>query len=149
MKEAGEPQSSEHIPDGECCTGPKGKNNDGFSLEIASKDYVARAHGIRCLWCLSSVITAPYCKWWYVIQAGALNQLQIRKWKLKMLGILGSFGSETFISNAVNFSVIETKEQTPHADSCTKSTSLWCRRVVVGTTDSCFALMGCRWYKNL
>lgn len=113
MKEAGEPQSNEHIPDGECCTGPKGKNNDGCSLEIASKDYVGRAPGIRCLWCLSSVITALYCKWWYFIQAGALNQLQIRKWTLKMLVISGSFGSGTFTSNAVNFSIIETKEQTP------------------------------------
>lgn len=64
MKEAREPQSNEHIPDGECCTGPKGKNNDGFGLEIASKDHcVGRAHGTRCLWCLCSVITALYCKW--------------------------------------------------------------------------------------
>lgn len=112
MKEAGEPQSNEHIPDGECCTGPKGKNNDGFSLEIAFKDScVGRAHGVRCLWCLCSVITAPNAR--YIIQAGALNQLQIRKWKLEILGILGSFGPETFRRNAVSFSVTETKERTP------------------------------------
>lgn len=147
MKEAGEPQSNEHIPDGECCTGPKWENNDGFSLEIASKDYcVRRADGIRSLWRLCLVITALYCKWWQIIQAGALNQLQITKCKLKMPGILGSFGSGTLTRNAVNFSITETEGQTP---AVVKSTDLWCRGVVAGTTDCCFALMGCRWYKNL
>lgn len=38
MKEAGETQFNECIPDGECSTRPKGKNNEAFSLEIASKD---------------------------------------------------------------------------------------------------------------
>lgn len=35
MKEA---QFDEHIPDGECSSRPKGKNNDTFSLENESKD---------------------------------------------------------------------------------------------------------------
>lgn len=38
MKEAGETQFNEHIPDGECSTGPKGENNDAVSLKIESKD---------------------------------------------------------------------------------------------------------------
>lgn len=37
MKEAGETQFNEHIPDGECSTGPKGKNSDAISLDIVSK----------------------------------------------------------------------------------------------------------------
>ena len=38
IEEAGETQVNEHIPDGECSPGPKGKDSDAFSLEIVSKD---------------------------------------------------------------------------------------------------------------
>jgi len=37
MKEAGEIQFNEHIPDGKCSTGPKWKHNDTFSWKLCPK----------------------------------------------------------------------------------------------------------------